>query len=171
MNKFIFIEGYYDELFFKKILNILKIDEKVELFQYSQKSDIKVNNYLSSLRSQSIQFLFVADDDGQNYSSTISRICKLKQRYPKLSEDEIVLVVPEIEGWYMAGLTTKNAKQIKLKDLPNPNECTKELFISKLPGRADGTSIRTMIMDNYNVELAKKNSPSFKNFIEKIQLW
>jgi len=98
MNKFIFIEGYYDELFFKKILNILKIDEKVELFQYSQKSDIKVNIYLSVLRSQSIQFLFVADEDRQNYSSTISRIDELKRRYTKLSEDEIVLVVPEIEG-------------------------------------------------------------------------
>jgi len=58
-----------------------------------------------------------------------------------------------------------------LKDLPNPNECTKELFISKLPGGDDGTSIRTTTMNNYNLELAKKNSPSFKNFIEKIQSW
>lgn len=86
-----------------------------------------------------------------------------------MSEDEIALVVPEIEGWYIAGLTMKYARQIKLKDLPEPNECTKELFISKLPGRADGTYIRTMIIDNYNVELAQNNSPSFRNFMAKIR--
>ena len=171
MDCFIFLEGYYDELFINRILVVQKIDYKVKLVQYAQEKDSKINNYLSVLISQNMPFLFLADEDGTNYSSNNLRINELKRRYPKLPEDKIVLVVPEIEGWYIAGLTKNNAMKLKLKNLPDPNVCTKELFISRLLAHSDGTLIRSAIMDSYNIEIAMKNSPSFRKFIEKIQLW
>lgn len=168
MQKLIFVEGFYNELFFNKILCNLKINEKVKIFQYAQEKDEKITRYISSLKAQEIEYLFIADLDNNDYPS---RIEALKKRYSGLSENNMVLVNPEIEGWYIAGLSKKSMKILNLRNLPNPNECTKEIFIKRLPNQMDGAYIRTAILDCYEIETAIKNSTSFKNFIEKIKSW
>ena len=115
MTKYIFVEGFYDELFIRKILTVQKIENEIKIVEYSQMKDEKINRFLSAIKSQESLFLFIADEDGTHYSSTSSRIDELKRRYTKLSEDDIILVVPEIEGWYIAGLTRATAKKLKLK--------------------------------------------------------
>ena len=133
-----------------------------------KKKDEKITKYISSLKSHKIAYLFIADLDNNDYPS---RIDALKKRYSGLSKINMVLVNPEIEGWYIAGLSKKSMKILNLRNLPNPNECTKEIFIKRLPNQMDGADIRTAILDCYEIETAIKNSTSFKNFIEKIKSW
>ena len=169
MTKYIFVEGFYDELFIRKILTVQKIENEIKIVEYSQMKDEKINRFLSAIKSQESLFLFIADEDGTHYSSTSSRIDELKRRYTKLSEDDIILVVPEIEGWYIAGLTRATAKKLKLKSIPAADNCTKERFSSILPNKKDGTEVRNNILNNYEIEVAMTNSPSFKEFMERLQ--
>lgn len=55
-----------------------------------------INGYLSVPKSQKHPFLFISDEGGTHCSSTTSRINELRRIYTNLTDDDIVLVVPEI---------------------------------------------------------------------------
>ena len=113
--------------------------------------------------------MFIADDDTGNYASSSSRISELKRRYTRLTDENIFLAVPQIEGWYISGLTRKAAKTLKLRELPRADTGTKEKFISILPNPSDGTLIRSQILELFDIKTASLHSYSFKNFLEKLK--
>ena len=167
--KYFFVEGFYDELFFKAITESIFEDLHFRIIQYSMKRNEKVDNYILSLGAQHIPFLFIADEDPDHFNSRASRINELTRRYPHLSEENIVLVAPEIEGWYIAGLTREKARSLGIKNILDPDSCSKEKFVSILPKKTDGILIRSEILENYDVVLAMSNSASFKEFVNKVK--
>lgn len=169
MSKYIFVEGYFDELLINRIIELEKIRPQLKIIKYSQKKDEKVDSYIFSIRSQGEQFMFIADDDTGNYASSSSRISELKRRYTRLTDENIFLAVPQIEGWYISGLTRKAAKTLKLRELPRADTCTKEKFISILPNPSDSTLIRSQILELFDIKTASLNSYSFKKFLEKLR--
>ena len=62
-----------------------------------------------------------------------------------------MLAIPEIEGWYIAGLNKKSVKKLKLKNLPLPDDCTREKLIAALPFQRDGTPIRNDMLKLYDI--------------------
>ena len=56
MNKFLFVEGYYDEVFVKKISEKLQIKCEIKIVKYAMMQDVKVSSYLQSIISQKINF-------------------------------------------------------------------------------------------------------------------
>ena len=171
MDKFLFVEGTHDEIFVKKMCEKLQVKSEITIVKYSQMEDKKVNNYMESLLAQKIQFLFVADSDIYQYNSVNDRINELQRRYNYLVPSNLVLAVPEIEGWYIAGLDGQSANKLKLRKQPVPDKCTKEKFESILPSRKDNTIIRNQILDLYDIKLAQTRSSSFKEFITIIESW
>ena len=169
MLKYIFVEGFLDELFINRITELEKIIPRPKIIQYSQKKDEKIDSYIISLRSQNEAIMFIADDDTDHYESSSSRIYELKRRYPHLSDEIIFLAIPEIEGWYISGLTKKAAKTLKLRELPKCDTCTKEKFLSILPNRSDSTLIRSEILEYFDVKTASSNSSSFRRFLEELR--
>ena len=93
--KYFFVEGFYDELFFKAITESIFEDFHFRIIQYSMKRNEKVDNYILSLGAQHIPFLFIADEDPDHFNSRASRINEMTRRYPHLSEENIVLVAPK----------------------------------------------------------------------------
>ncbi len=171
MNKYLFVEGYYDEVFVKTISKQLQIKCAITIVKYSSMPDAKVVDYLSSLISQKIQFLLIADRDISQYNSINDRENELIRRYKHVNSGNYVLANPEIEGWYIAGLNNESAKKLKLKNLPLPDDCTKEKFIATLPYRHDETPIRTDMLELYDINFAKTRSSSFRKFVSIIENW
>lgn len=171
MNNFLFVEGYYDEVFVKKISEKLQIKCEIKIVKYAMTQDAKVSSYLQSIISQKIQFLFIADRDIDHYKTTVDREKELYRRYPCLNSSNHILVIPEIEGWYIAGLNQKSVKKLKLKNLPLPDECTKEKFIATLPSQQDGTPIRNDMLKLYDIHFAETRSSSFRKFVSIVENW
>ena len=171
MSKYLFVEGYYDEIFVKKISEQLQIKCEIKIVKYAEMQDAKVSRYLQSLISQKIHFLFIADRDIDHYKSIVDREKELYRRYPFLNSSNHILVIPEIEGWYIAGLDQRSVKKLKLKNLPPPDDCTKEKFIATLPSQLDGTPIRNDILDLYDIHFAETRSSSFRKFVSIIEHW
>ena len=86
---------------------------------------MKKSKYISSLKSHKIAYLFIADLDNNDYPS---RIDALKKRYSGLSKINMVLVNPEIEGWYIAGLSKKSMKILNLRNLPKSSSSASTPF-------------------------------------------
>ena len=103
MNNFLFVEGYYDEVFVKKISEKLQIKYEIKIVKHAMMQDAKVSSYLQSIISEKIKFLFIADTDIDHYKTTVDREKESYRRYPCLNSSNHILVIPEIEGWYIAG--------------------------------------------------------------------
>jgi hypothetical protein len=171
MTKYLFVEGYYDEIFVKKISEKLQVESEIKIVQYSRMRDPKVVDYLSSLISQKIHFLLIADRDIAQYNSINDRENELIRRYKHVNSGNYVLAIPEIEGWYVAGLNDKSIKKLKLKNFPLPDDCTKEKFIAALPFQQDGTPIRNEMLELYDIHYAEARSSSFRKFVSIIENW
>ena len=171
MNKYLFVEGYYDEVFVKTISEHLQIKCAITIVKYSSMPDAKVVNYLKSLISQKIQFLLIANRDKDQYNSINDRENELIRRYKHVNSGNYVLANPEIEGWYIAGLNKKSVKKLKLKNPPLPDDCTKEKFIATIPSQQDGTHIRNEMLELYDINFAQNNSSSFREFVSIIKNW
>lgn len=165
----IFVEGFYDELFVRRIIELEKIPCKPNIVKYKEQRSEKIDEYMRSLHKGNIDFIFLADaDPGQNNGISY-RVTELKKVYPNLGDDHIVIVVPEIEGWYIAGLNPNSRKKLGIGKGPKPDECTKEKFKSILPKRSDNIDIRSKILEAYDITIARSNSSSFNTFIEKLR--
>ena len=81
---------------------------------------------------------------------------------------KIIVVVKEIESWYLAGLDNKVCKQLKIKNFPNTEKVTKEEFNSLIPKKfTSRIDFMLEILKNFSIEIAKKKNTSFRYFVEK----
>ena len=54
---------------------------------------------------------------------------KTQEKHPNIDKDKIIVVIKEIESWYLAGLDNKACKQLKIKNFANTDNITKEKFL------------------------------------------
>ena len=88
----------------------------------------------------------------------------------KLAGDKIVIVIKEIESWYLAGLDEKQCKELGIKSFQETNDITKEQFNSVIPTKYDSRiDFMAEILKRFSIETAKSKNNSFQYFIEKLQ--
>ena len=84
--------------------------------------------------------------------------------------DKIVIVIKEIESWYLAGLNLDYIKKNDIMIKNNTNDIVKESFDnilkkSKLK-RMSRSSWMIEIIENYNLDIAINNNDSLNYFIK-----
>ncbi|MGP6219787.1 hypothetical protein [Caldiplasma sukawensis] len=165
----IFVEGFYDELFVSNIISKMDINPVPKIIRYAGKEKSKINAYIKVINLNFGNFIFLSDCDPDTNPDPLSKVKKLQRIYPNLKEEQISLVFPEIEGWYIAGLDDYSRKEIGMRKLPKPNECTKEKFRACLPKKSDMIEIMTQILEKFDMTKAMTNSDSFRTFIKKLE--
>jgi hypothetical protein len=109
--------------------------DDVLIREYSMRQRHLINDTLRSMMHQDFDRLFVAD---LNSAPCVAiRKSKLKEHYPDLRDEEIIVVSREIEGWYLAGLTTEGAAVLKVKCPESTDKLTKEECDRIRPPRFD----------------------------------
>ncbi|MHC4361138.1 MAG: hypothetical protein ACYSTN_10185, partial [Planctomycetota bacterium] len=83
--------------------------------------------------------------------------------------NNVIVIVKEIESWYLAGLDSKNCKKLGIKVFRKTDNITKEQF-DKLRPRKFNSRIDFMIeiLKRFSMETAKRKNKSFDYFIAKI---
>jgi len=100
---YIFVEGNDDERFFNKVL-VPKFKEKydyVKLIKYARWKKESVNNYIKSIKAMGADYIFVADIN--NSPCITAKKERIQSIYKKIDNDKIIVVIKEIESWYLAG--------------------------------------------------------------------
>jgi len=130
---FILVEGEDDIRFFGRIIKPLLAPSyhSVEIVPYACIKREKVNKFLKSVTLMKNDYIFVADIDQERSVRDKKQI--LYYRFSDISGRSIVVVIREIESWYLAGLSFDSAQELGVPDLLETNQLTKEDFNTLIP--------------------------------------
>jgi hypothetical protein len=165
---FLFVEGDDDERFFERIVKP-KFEEKyhtVKLWKYAQVKNTKVDNFLKSIKAMGAEYIFVADINSA--PCVTSKKKEIQKKFKNIDIDRIIVVIKEIEGWYLAGLDAKSSKKLKIPYFDATDDITKEKFNNLILEVFDSEiDFMLEIMRWFSIEIAKKKNKSFRYFLGK----
>ncbi len=69
---FLFVEGYYDKLFFENVLKKIDFCVDINVQEYAQKQPSRINDYLKSIVKSGNVYILIADLDPEQYQSSIA---------------------------------------------------------------------------------------------------
>jgi len=165
---FLLVEGPDDQRFFENTSQkILEENcQSVLAWPYAEKSPKKVTAFLRSIERMRAEYIFFADF---NRSACVTaKKEKLGRRYRNLDLSRTVIVIPEIEAWYLAGIGREDARSLGIRKFRHTNGMTKEAFERLRPRKFDSTiDYMQELLGCYSVETACKKNESFEYFAEK----
>jgi len=166
---FILVEGGDDERFFNRVLKPM-FERKynwVQVVQYRGMKREKVDRFLGSIKSMKADYIYVVDID--EAPCVTAKKQEVKSRLKNIDEDRIVVVVKEIESWYLAGLTDEAARKLRIRrSFKATDDVTKELFNHLIPRRfSSRIDFMQEILERFSIEMAVSRNRSFKYLVEK----
>jgi hypothetical protein len=168
---FILVEGEDDIRFFGRIVkpHFRSRYDSVEIVPYASTKREKVNRLLRSIRKMNNDYIFVADIDNEQTVRSKKQI--LYYRYSDVEGRSIVIVIMEIESWYLAGLTSGAAHHIGLAPFSKTDTVTKEDFNRAIPSRFNSRiDFMFEILKFFSLEEAARKNASFSYFINRYHL-
>ncbi len=166
---FVFVEGNDDERFFRNVVFPIFTQwyDLIRFIKYAELKKEKVSSFIQSIQSIGASYLFIADI---NHAPCVTfRKNELIQIYKKLDSTKIVVVIREIEGWYLAGI---DEKELKIKQIKNTDHLGKEQFDQLIPSRfASRTDFMMEILKSFSIEHAIQRNQSFRYFATRFGLF
>ena len=165
---YILVEGVDDERFFSQIVKPLLEGsyDTVKIFSYAQKTKKKVKDFLRSIRKQGAQFLIVADID-ENRCVTQKKKGIVRQ-FGRIPNQNMVVVIKEIESWYLAGIDADNARKLNIRIPGSTDQISKDDFDRLIPRTFDSRiDFMIELLKCYSLRVAKHKNESFKYFHAK----
>ncbi len=162
----IFVEGTDDISFFEKIIKPIldNMYDDIRIISYSQKKIEKIDNYIKSIKSFG-EYFYVTDLNNSPCISFKKNI--VLRQFKNIDEERIMVVVKEIESWYLAGLTENHLKKLKIKHYKEKDCISKEEFDRLAPKSTSRKIFMHQILDLFSIKEAKKRNRSFEYFVRK----
>ena len=168
---YIFVEGNDDERFFQKIIKPKFENKKkiVKIIKYSQKKKKNINNYIKSIKSIKADYIFISDIN--NSPCITHKKQNIQKQFANIDPHYIILVIKEIESWFLAGINERTRKKFKLNKFDDTDSITKGKFNSMIPKKIDShLNFILEILENFSFETAKQRNSSFRYFVAKYKL-
>jgi len=168
---FIWVEGPDDVRFFEAIIKpkFLRKYCFVEVRQYADMKKGKLCSFVKSIIAMGGDYIFSGDI---NQAPCVNiRKEKLRERYNILDENRIIIIIKEIESWYLAGITNDFARKYKIKLANRTEQIVKEQFKKLIPKKFDSkTDFLVEILKIFSTIEAMGKNTSFKYLIDKYNL-
>lgn len=167
---FIWVEGDDDVRMFNMLVHSLFPDNynSVEVRKYAQEIPTKIDNFIKSIKAMKAQYIFVSDIDSS--PSLSDKKQKLQQKYKSLEADRILIIVQEIESWYIAGIEEEFCRKIGIKYIHLTDDLTKEKFNNMMPKQFDSRiDFMLELLKHFSIDLAKDRNTSFNYFLERFR--
>ncbi len=165
---YVLVEGNDDERFFRSLLkpHLERRYRKIKFWKYAREKRKSTLAFIRSLRRTGADFIFVRDiDEAPSVRAKKQEIADVYE--DTIPDRAIIIVVIEIESWYMAGPDPEFLAQrgIRLPDGSTDN-LTKETFNRLIPPRMSRIEFLTEILDHFTIERGVARNTSFRYFIE-----
>jgi len=165
---YVWVEGNDDERFFKKVL-ASKFEEKydnVVLIKYAVMKKEKIDKYIESIGASGADYIYLTDIN--NSPCVTAKKEGIQSEISRIDEDKIIVVVKEIESWYLAGLDDRVCRRLRINNFTNTDNITKEKFNALIPKKfTSRIDFMSEILKNFSIEIAKQKNNSFRYFVEK----
>ena len=168
---FILVEGNDDERFFSRVVKPLFADlyTSVEIVMYACMKNEKVNSFIRSIGEMGHDFIMCADIDQE--PNVLAKKRLLNERYDLYANDHFIIIIREIESWYLAGMDERAQHRLGIRRYGSTNHITKEIFNSMIP-RHYKSRIAFMgdIITLFSVHEARERNRSFSFFCHRYRL-
>lgn len=164
---FLWVEGSDDERFVSGIVKPLfeSTFDSVQIIQYAGETKKKVNNFLKSIHAMNASYIFFKDNDSPCITADKE---KTTRKYSQLHEERLLIVVKEIESWYLAGLDENSSQHLTIPYLETTNSLSKEQFDNLIPNSFESRiDFMIEIIKTFSLHVAKTKNNSFKYFTQK----
>ncbi|MBT9131329.1 MAG: hypothetical protein DDT41_01634 [candidate division WS2 bacterium] len=165
---FVWVEGEDDVRFFNKIIKP-KLQKKYNFIQtilYATQKKGKIDDHLRSIKAMGADYIYVADIDNSPCVSAIKQETERKLR--NIDKDKIIVVIKEIESWYLAGLSEIQSRKFKIRNFSATDTITKEQFYDLIPEQFNSRiDFMVELLKTFSVEVAKQRNGSFRYCIER----
>lgn len=168
----IFVEGSDDRTFVDHVLRPIleKEYDYIDVWEYAQQTHAKTEEFVRSLRSMKADYLFLADIDDLPCVTAKKEI--LAGRYRQgVEATRAVVVVREIESWYMAGADEGVCQKLGIKGTFHADDVTKERFRSLMPKRFNDSVVdfMTELLNEFQVDVARSKNRSFGYLMDQLE--
>ena len=153
---FVFVEGSDDERFFKHYYR----SSNVKIIQYARMSNKEFTNYVNTIKINN-DYIVITDSDGATEDEKKKIFV---EKHPCCEYSKVYVARWEIESWYLAGWSSKEAEKYKVKYIYNTNQVSKEKFRSLTPKNFDSVSFQMEILKTFDCSLAISRNTSFSTF-------
>jgi len=167
---FVWVEGTDDERFFERTVRATfeQTYDQVSVVRYAKRKRTKIRGYLNSIKAMPADCIFLADINAE--PCVTAKKQKLQESYG-IEGDRVIVVVMEIESWYLAGLGDEASAELGVPVLKDTDSLTKEGFNSLIPQRFDSRIDFTVeILKRFCTGMAKGKNGSFRYFAERYGL-
>lgn len=138
----------------------------VEVRSYAKLKKEKISSFLKSIKAMNAGYIYVTDIN--DAPCITARKQEILDKVKIIDKDRIVVVIKEIEGWYLAGLGTRQCKVLGIRVLNSTDKITKEQFDGLVPREFySRISFMLEIMNCFSISVAKHKNRSFKYFTEE----
>jgi hypothetical protein len=165
---FIFVEGYDDLLFFEKIIKPLLSPnyKKIFLIQHARMKFKNKYKFINSIKEMNADYLYVVDID--YFPCVQARKQDILRHLENVEPKNIIVVIKEIESWYLAGIGKKRTTKLKIPLLENTNFVTKEYFNAIIPNSFNSRhNFMNELLKKYDILVAAQKNESFAYFLKK----
>ena len=160
---FLLVEGDDDERFVERIVipELSSPNCFVQPYKFAQKKKAEVNRFLRSIKAMGAEYLLLADINA--HPCLRSKKEALLQKFTELDDRRALIVVREIESWYLAGLPDNNPLGVQVP--ANTSEFTKEQFNDTMPKHLDSRiDYMLEVLKLFDTSTATGRNPSFHYF-------
>lgn len=165
---FIWVEGDDDERFFENIMKP-KLQKKynfVETRRYAALKKEKIDNFLKSIKAMGADYIYMIDIN--NSPCVTAKKQETQNKFKNIEGERIMVVIKEIESWYLAGLGNAQANKFNIRNISETDTITKEQFNRLIPRKFDSRiDFMLEILKFFSIEIAKQKNRSFRYCIEK----
>jgi len=165
---YIFVEGDDDVRFFEKIIKPM-LEEKydsIAIWKYAQVKNKRISDFIRSIKGMNANYIYVSDI---NRAPCITAKKEVVQgEFKNIDRDRIMVIIREIEGWYLAGLGDTCSQKLRVCSCDTTDNLTKEQFNELIPKKFDSRiDFIQEILKYFHIETAKQKNASFSYFLEK----
>lgn len=165
---YILVEGGDDKRFFERIVKPMfegKYDS-VAVWKYAQQKKSKVSSFLRSIKGMTANYIYVSDINLAPCVTT--RKQDVQSKFKDIDKDRIIVVIREIESWYLAGLDDTSSRRLGISSLGTTDNITKEQFDDLIPKKFDSRiDFMQEILKCFHMETGKQKNTSFRYFLKK----
>ena len=166
---YIWVEGIYDDLFFSEVVRPLLASryDWIEVVQYAEEAPAWRRSYLRNLQSRpDANYIYVTDLNAA--SCVTAKKADVRDGMSRIEADRMMVVVSEIESWYLAGLNAEHSARLEIGEPRKTDWITKEEFTRLRPRRfASNREFMLEILDCFSVAAARAQNQSFDYFCRK----
>jgi hypothetical protein len=166
---YVLLEGNDDERFFARVLLPILADEgyRVKTWKYAREKRKRTELFVRAVRESGAEYLFVRDID--TAPTIASKKREIRSWYHHaVSASRIVIVITEIESWYLAGIPGTTLQRFGISEaIESTESLTKEDFNRIVPDGMSRIHFMRELLARYDTGVAMEKNESFSYFMHR----